>query len=270
MATQYRAAIGGVNYIDQPEAVLTATAAATNMPVEDVTNPAIGLAWRITGLSLSGGSATFTVVFERPRDFTLAMLAFVVPERVDDARNIDYPMQIALTDTVRWQLSDDANTPGNLYDVTVPSNLQPDLGVHAHGPVEIATAVLRLDMTISIASLPASPGDVADIGRIWAGPIFHFSVNHEWGAPFRWFRDELRHRVREWRPSFPVIRDTERVLLERIQQLTVDEHQVIYFPRLDQPETGFIGRFRDPGSFVRGRFDASQWGIALQEDWLGF
>jgi len=272
MAATFRAAIGGINYMDQPGVAITATAEAALMPVTDVVVPEMGLAWRANDLASTGGAATLTAIFSTARDFSNAVLAFVIPERRDDARDIDFTPAISPTDTVRWRLGSDALTAGDLFDQTYASNIDPQLGFHCPPtlPIEVATPVVRLDMTVTLAAPPAAPSDVFDIGRVWAGPIHQFLYNHKWGVPFRWDRDELKHRIREWRPDFTVIRDSERPTLETIQQFVSDEHQVIYFPRLSVPHTGFIGRFRELGDFSRGRFNANQWAFSLREDWLGF
>lgn len=272
MAATFRAAIGGINYLDQEGVEITATAEAPLMPASDVAVPELGLAWRADNLQSSGGTATLTAVFNTARDFSNCAFAFVMPERRDDARDIDFTPAIGMADTVRWQLGSDADTAGDVYDQSFASNVNPQLGFHCPDtlPIQVVPPALRLDMSVTLASVPASPEDVFDIGRVWVGPIHQFLLNHKWGAPFRWTRDELRHRVREWRPDFPAVRDSERDTLETIQQYVTDEHQVIYFPRLSVPATGFIGRFTDQGSFAKGRFNATQWPFALREDWLGF
>ncbi len=274
--TGFRAGYSKYNWLNQPGVVVEADTEALNAPASNVVTYEVGVPWTAINLSLSGGSATLTALLGATRP--IECLGFVIPERVDDASDVDFAPTIKANDGVRWRLSsvDDPMTIGDVFDsdLDLPSPLdaafEPEFGVHGFilpdGPLNAA----RLDLTITLASVPAPPFDLFHVGRVWAGPFTRFIVNWTKGTrEWAWVEDDLEHQVRRWTAEFGTVRDSEVPGLQRLSQQLGTRRQVFWWPKESDPSQAFIGRFRDAGSFRHKYNDAQLWTPSVQEDWLG-
>lgn len=274
--TAFRAGYSHINWLNQPGVVIEADTEALNATAANVISYEIGVPWTAINLSLTGGSATLTALLGATR--AIECLGFVIPERVDDASDLDFQPTIRANDGVRWRLSseDEPMTVGDVFDsdLDLPAPLdaafEPELGVHGFiipdGPVNAA----RLDLTVTLASVPAAPFDLFHIGRVWAGPFTRFLVNYARGTrEWAWAEDDLEHRVRRWTAEFGALRDSELPGLQRVAQQLGTRRQIFWWPKESDPSQAFIGRFRDAGAFRHRYNNAQLWTPSLQEDWLG-
>ena len=274
--TAFRAGYSQYNWLNQPGVFVEADTEALNAPAANVISYEVGVPWTAINLSLTGGAATLTARLGAAR--AVECLGFVIPERVDDASDLDFQPAMRANDGVRWRLSsmDDPVTVGDVFDsdLDLPAPLdaafEPELGVHGFilpdGPLTAA----RVDLTITLASVPSPPFDLFHIGRVWAGPFTRFLVNwtkgtREWG----WARDDLDHRVRRWTAEFGAVRDSEIANLQRVAQQVGRDRQIFWWPREADPSEAFVGRFREDGSFRHKYNNAQLWTPSVQEDWLG-
>lgn len=274
--TGFRAGYSAINWLNQPGVTIEATSEALAAPAANVISYEIGVPWTAINLSLSAGAATLTALFGAVR--SVECLGLVIPERVDDASDVDFAPTLKAADGVRWQLSsvDEPVTVGDVFDsdldLLAPMTLGIDasLGVHGFllpdGPLNAA----RLDLTITLGTIPATPFDLFHVGRVWAGPFTEFLVNWAKGTrEWAWVKDDLDHRVRRWTAEFGAVRDSELPGLQRVAQQLGDDRQIFWWPRASNPAEAFIGRFRDSGSFRHRYNNATLWTPSLQEDWLG-
>lgn len=273
--TTFRAGFSHYNWIDQEDVVIEADSEAVTAPASNLATYEAGVPWTAINLSLQGGAATAT--FKLGADRLIECLGFVVPERADDSGAVDFSPTIGAGDGVRWQISsaEDPVTVGDVFDsdIDLPAPLttaiDPSLGVHAYLTPSPFTAP-RIDLTVTLATVPATPFDLFHIGRAWAGPFTQFSVNWRAGTrEWAWVEDDLEHIVRRWQAEFGWVRDAEIALISKIQQQLHGRKQIFWWPDATQPAEAFIARFRDSGSFRKRYNNATLWSPTLQEDWLG-
>lgn len=280
--TSFRAGFSMYNWIDQPPATLDTPGVVIEADSEALTAPAtnvamyeIGVPWTAINLSLSGGAATITFKFGKDR--ANRCFGLVIPERVDDSGDVDFAPTLGAGDAVRWQVSssEEPGVVGDVFDsdTDLPAPLtlgfDPTLGVHGF----LADADLvgpRVDLTITMAAVPAPPADLFHVGRVWIGPFHEFLVNWQRGTrDVAWVKDDLGHRVRRWTAEFGWVRDSEMPTIRKVAQQVNDDRQIFWWPNALDPAQAMIARFRDPGSFRHKYNNAELWVPTLQEDWLG-
>ena len=291
----FTAGLSPYNWIDQPDAVLSADTAALTGPVENVATYAAGEPWIAVNLSLSDGECNFTAIFSKGRE--IGCVGFLISERQDDSADVDFEPYISAGDKVRWMFSSDPEPgvdDGDLWDSEDHADADGDgnlacgvdatLGVHGLLTPK-TTGVRRVDMKFTLAAVPSAPLDIARFGRIWAGPFRHFETNHDWGAETGWDKDGQNHDVRIWSAPFSAIPEAVAAAdalaygeLYKISQQVSDDRQVFFWPRADRPAEAMFARFSTRGRF-RARFITNMstnnpgkhfaWAPSLAEDWLG-
>lgn len=291
----HAAGLSPFNWIDHPDAVLTADVASLQGPVINVQTYEAGVPWIALNLAGNDDGCRMTATFGKPRE--VGVLGFLISERRDDAADQDFEPYVAATDLVRWQLSSDPEAgvdDGDLWDSAdhddadgegwLTCGVDPTLGVHGLLAPK-TTGVRRVDFQFKFAAPPSAPFDVARFGRIWAGPWRQFETHHDWGDETGWDEDDLRHKVRIWSGPFDWIPEevanadhiAYRELKTLSQQIGKDR-QVFFWPRATTPSEAFFARFvaysRFRSKFMTNMSTGNQgraWATApsLKEDWLG-
>lgn len=270
-----RAAVGYINWLDQPGVTFTTTNEALEAPASNLAKPAAGEPWRVTDLSGSAGAFSVEIDLGRDRAATDAgVLSFMLSDRVDDAVSVDYVPEFLSTDTVRWRLTTNGGADGDAYDSGVlASGILPTLGIHAHLPAAgaVSAPFRKILIDFVAASRVTPPDDFSTIGRVYVGPLLKFKVNFDPKMGQRWFRDELGQHVREIQCSFERVKSDigERATVLQMQQFATDRRQVIFIPDTAAPNEALIGKMATL-DFVTGQFfNNSRLPLRLTEDWIG-
>lgn len=266
----YVSAISHLNWLDQDDCSLTATPVVERMEAANVAIYHLGDVWRASDLANSSNEIRLTGTFGLPRK--VDRVAFWLPERRDDASDIDFLPSLGAADLVRWELSPDRDTRGSLavggVDTGfVASGIDPYWGVHDRA---LALAdCLRFDLTIRLAVPRVAPFDQFDIGRVWVGPAFRFNTNFDYGNAWEPDEDDYGNPIRRWQFQWSHIRKTERPELERLLFTTRRRRQLLLIPQYDVENGAAFTRRTGAARISTRHFSAQQLPLTLQEDIAG-
>lgn len=270
-----RACLSYIDWLSQPGVTFTTDNEVADAPASNLALPAAGEPWRAVNLSLSSGAVEVEIDLGADRPGTqIGVFAFLLPDRRDDSRSVDYMTEIAATDTVQWLATTDGGTEGDAYDSgAVASGVLHNIGMHCHIPPAgaITDDVRTITLKIVAASRTVYPDDFITIGRAWCGPLFRFYRNFDPKFGQRWIRDGLGHRVRELNLSFERLKSSlgEREEMLRMQQYVADRNQVLFCHSEDLPAEALIGTLNTL-DFVTGQFfNNSRMPLQITEDFIG-
>ncbi len=266
----YVSAVSHINWVDQEDCELTATPVVDRMEASNVAIYHLGDVWRGSDLASSSNEITLTGTFGSDRQ--VDRVAFWLPERRDDASDIDFEPSLTAADLVRWELSPDVNTRGSLAAGGVDTNfvasgIDPYWGVHDKA-VALANC-RRFDLTIRFATPKVAPFDQFDIGRVWLGPAFRFAVNFDYGNAWEPDEDEYANPIRRWQFQWSHIRESERPALEQLLFTTRKRRQILLIPKWGTENGAAFTRRTSAARISTRHFRAQQLPLTFQEDVAG-
>lgn len=163
---------------------ITASHEIVGIPASNLINDSPDRIYRRDAI-VSGDSLT-TIDFDFGSARSIDVLSFMTTRDSDPIFG-DQGSTLSGSDTVRHQLSSVSAGGSEIYDsTTIAHGMLEGYGIHTHIlPSNVSARYWRL--TINPLSLvTASPGGYMDIVKAWAGNIWMFDIQADYGAEYEW------------------------------------------------------------------------------------
>jgi hypothetical protein len=158
------------------------------LPASNLLEDAITQRCRMGGLTNGDSTVTISVDFDPDgvgRRAEIGVMAAMRPRlsyRTEIEKGVD---GIQASDTIRYRLSATASGNSEKYDSgSLTAGMAPGSGYHVHMPAAVVTGVRYATIEIASPTRITTPNDFIDLGGLWFGPRFDFSIGY--AAPFRW------------------------------------------------------------------------------------
>ena len=242
------------NWVDAPDSILTASAEAGDLLVENLRNRYYYRQWRVDQLEIGSDDLWFEVDFGQVREVGCLVLLFprfVAPNYYDVVPSID-----PITDTIRHRLDAVTAGAGLLEDTgAISSGVNKNYGYHVVKLDEVVNArYWRCDIS---APSRVTAGYI-NLVRAWAGPTIEPAVNFSFGANHGWSSDSTIQTASRGLTDFVDARESKRSFTMTFDWLNNSESDD--FEELEQLMTT-AGQFvvsREDLSSVKGTMFARQ------------
>lgn len=197
------------NHIDDPNTVVIADAEITEAPASNLTQRNADTIYRATGI-LSGDSEII-LDFDFGSSKSIDVLSFMTTRSSDPAIG-DQGSTLSGSDTVRHQLG--TTSGGNdVYDSGLLGHgMISGHGIHTHIlPSTQSARYWRLRIN-ALSHIESAPGGEVDFTRAWAGEVFNFDINSDYGADIQWQSNSVVIKTERGAEEFIDIGDSFRAV----------------------------------------------------------
>lgn len=212
------------NWIDKTGVTFDASDEVATMTATNVSKRQVARRWRVD--ELSTGATDFTVDIDLKEPRAIEVVAVVTPRVNDNFSDDDAPI-LASTDTFRHEFSNVAATNNEAYDSgVINTDILKGYGYHVHIlPSEITAQYYRL--TVDAISRDTTPNNYVDIGRIWLGSLFEFTIG--FGSPmgYAWTSNSRATRSLKSVAEYVDRRDPFRFISTVFRRITPAERNTL-------------------------------------------
>lgn len=226
------------NWVDAASGI-TSNKAIAELPPTNLSAANADTIFRAT--SILSGDSTITIDVDLSANRNIGVLA-VVTTRSSHPLLGDQGSTLSGSDTIRHKLGSSAGAGDVLDTGVIGHGMVPGHGIHVY-VIGSNVSARHWQVTINaLSKVAGAPGGYVDFIRLWAGELFVFDVNAEYGAEYYWEANssvikaersasefvDVGESFRTMTLTFSGISQNELNYLLDFDRITAPQHQILF------------------------------------------